>query len=123
VLPPNPPEHGRVIADQQVTALFMRASLFKKLNVEPDDETSVIASLLTFNWFHLQVHESLSAFVYTASAGPEKPAVSLYLCDFIAPPPLPRTCSENIITSTRKQMLPSARVSETHPTVGFVALL
>jgi hypothetical protein len=53
----------------------MCAGLFKKLNVEPDHETSVIASLLTFNWFHLQVHETLSAFVYTASVGPEKPAV------------------------------------------------
>jgi hypothetical protein len=57
-------------ADEQLIALFMRAGLFKKLNVEPDHETNVIASLLTFNWFHLQVYESLSVFVvYIASVG------------------------------------------------------
>jgi hypothetical protein len=49
------------------TCVIFSCGLFKKLNVGPDHERSVIASFLTFNWFHLQVHEALSTFVYIVS--------------------------------------------------------
>jgi hypothetical protein len=56
----------------RVTAAAAALFMLEKL----DHAGSVIASFLAVNCFHLQVHEPLSAFVYAASVGPEKPAAA-----------------------------------------------
>lgn len=55
--------------------------------MEPDHETGVIASFLTFNWFHLQVQRiCIHCAVNKSAEGPEKPRVGFVLDNFVVPP-------------------------------------